>query len=56
MVSKQRLKKGDQLLRKEIEMLTRASSLPIVFDEDSPELTEADLKGFRRVSEQNRLE
>lgn len=56
MVIKTTLEEGGSITPEEIEMLTRASSLPIVFDEDSPELTEADLKGFRRVSEQNRLE
>lgn len=40
----------------EIEQLEKAGKMPIVFDEDSPELTEADLKKFRRVSKANRLE
>ena len=56
MVIKTTLEERGSITPEELEMLTRASSLPIVFDEDSPELTEADLKGFRRVSEQNRLE
>ena len=30
--------------------------MPIVFDEDSPELTREELKEFRRVSDENRLE
>ena len=34
-------------------MLERAKNLPIVFDEDSPELTKEDLKGFRRVSNED---
>lgn len=56
MVIRTTLEKRGSITPEEIEMLTRASSLPIVFDEDSPELTEEDLKGFRRVSEQNRQE
>ena len=56
MVIKTTLEERGSITQEESEMLTRVSSLPIVFDEDSPELTEADLKGFRRVSEQNRLE
>ena len=56
MVIRTTLEERGSITPEEIEMLTRASSLPIVFDEDSPELTEEDLKGFRRVSEQNRQE
>jgi len=36
------------ITRKEVEMLGMAEKMPIVFDEDSPELTEEDLKGFHR--------
>lgn len=43
MVIKTTLEERGSITPEEIEMLTRASSLPIVFDEDSPELTEADL-------------
>lgn len=56
MVIRTTLEERGSITPEEIEMLTRASSLPIVFDEDSPELTVEDLKGFRRVSEQNRQE
>lgn len=56
MVIKTTLEERGPITQEEIEMLKRAKNLPIVFDEDSPELTEEDLKGFRRVSEENRLE
>jgi uncharacterized protein (DUF4415 family) len=56
MVIKTTLEERGPITQEEIEMLERASKMPIVFDEDSPELTEEDLKGFRRVSEENRLE
>lgn len=56
MVIKTTLEERGAITQEEIEMLERAKNLPIVFDEDSPELTEEDLKGFRRVSEENRLE
>jgi len=56
MVIKTTLEERGSITKEEIEMLERAKNLPIVFDEDSPELTEADLNGFRRVSEENRLE
>lgn len=35
-------------------MLDRAESMPIVFDEDCPELTEEELQEFRRVSDVRR--
>ena len=50
MVIRTTLEERGSITPEEIEMLTRASSLPIVFDEDSPELTEEDLKGFSRMS------
>lgn len=56
MVIKTTLEERGSITQEEIEMLERAKNLPIVFDEDSPELTEEDLKGFRHVSEENRLE
>ena len=56
MVIKTTLEERGAITQEEIEMLERAKNLPIVFDEDSPELTEEDLKDFRRVSEENRLE
>ncbi len=56
MVIRTTLEERGSITQEEIEMLERAKNSPIVFDEDSPELTEEDLKGFRRVSEENRLE
>ena len=37
-------------------MLEKSASMPIVFDEDSPELTEAELQEFKRVSDVRREE
>lgn len=56
MVIRTTLEERGPITPEEMEMLKKASKAPIVFDEDSPELTEEDLKGFRRVSEENRLE
>lgn len=44
------------LTQEQIDMLRKAEKMPIVFDEDSPELTEEDLDRFRRVSEIRRQE
>ena len=33
------------------EMIRRASEMPIVYDEDSPEMTDEDLAQFRRASD-----
>lgn len=56
MVIRTTLEERGEITQEEIEMLDRASKMPLVFDEDSPELTEEELKGFRRVSAENRLE
>lgn len=56
MVIKTTLEERGAITQEEIEMLDRASKMPLIFDEDSPELTEEELKGFRRVSAENRLE
>ena len=40
----------------EIEMLEKASKMPIVFDEDSPELTKEELQKFRRVRDTQKLQ
>lgn len=53
MVIRTTLEERGSITPEEIEMLERASRVPIVFDEDSPELTEDDLKEFRRVSKEN---
>lgn len=50
------LEERGPITQEEIEMLERAAKMPIVFDEDSPELTREELKKFRRVSDDNGLE
>ena len=42
---------NEPLTDEQIAMLKRAETMPIVFDEDSPELTEEDLSGCYRASE-----
>lgn len=56
MIVRTTLEERGTITQEEIEMLEKASKMPIVFDEDSPELTREELKGFRRVSEENRQE
>ena len=40
-----------KLNAKQIEALRKAEQMPIVYDEDSPELSEEELSQFRRISE-----
>ena len=40
------------LTPEQIEMLEKAKQMPITYDEDCPELTEEQLKQFRRVRDQ----
>lgn len=53
MIEKITIEERGLITQEEIEMLGRAKNLPIVFDEDSPELTKEALKGFRRVSNED---
>ena len=40
--------------KEQVEMLERAKSMPVTYDEDLPEFTDEQLEQFRRVSEINR--
>ena len=44
------LRKGQPLTEEELEELRALKNRPIVFDEDCPELTDEELKQFRRVN------
>ena len=46
MLIKTTLEQRGPITREEIELLKMAEEMPLVFDEDNPELTEEDLKGF----------
>ncbi|MCD8249133.1 MAG: BrnA antitoxin family protein [Lachnospiraceae bacterium] len=48
------LKSGTKLTEEQENMLREAEKLPIVFDEDSPELTDEELAQFYRISEKRR--
>ena len=56
MVIRTTLEERGAITPEETEMLERAGKAPVVFDEDSPELTAEELKEFHRVSDQNRSE
>ena len=56
MVIRTTLEERGSITQEEIEMLERASTMPITFDEDSPELSKTELKEFRRISDENRME
>lgn len=46
MLIKTTLEQRGPITREEIELLKMVEKMPLVFDEDNPELTEEDLKGF----------
>lgn len=50
------LEENDELTAEQLSMVRDASKRPVVFDEDSPELSEEQLAGFRRVHERNQVE
>ena len=53
MIVRTTIEERGSITQEEIEMLERAKKLPVVFDEDSPELAEEDLRGFRRVNNED---
>ena len=46
MLIKTTLEQRGPITQEEVELLKMAEKMPIVFDEDNPELAEEDLKGF----------
>ena len=46
MLIKTTLEQRGPITQEEVELLKMAEKMPLVFDEDNPELTEEDLKGF----------
>ena len=42
--------------KEQIEMLKQAADRPICFDEDCPELSEADLAQFKKISDERKNE
>ena len=56
MIVRTTLEERGPITQEEIGTLEKASRMPIVFDEDSPELTEEELKEFHRVGDKNRME
>lgn len=56
MIIRETLNPNEPITQEELDMLKRAETMPITFDEDCPELTAEQLAQFRRVSEINRQE
>ena len=48
-VVKMMIKKTDKPSKEQIQKMREAKNKPVVFDEDSPEMTEAMLSNFKRV-------
>ena len=42
--------------KKQLDMVQKAAAMPIIYDEDSPKLTEEQLTKFHRVLEKERIE
>ncbi|MBR5755362.1 MAG: BrnA antitoxin family protein [Erysipelotrichaceae bacterium] len=55
-VTKKKINLNTPLTDEQKKILEKAASMPAVFDDDSPELTEEQLKEFRRISDINRQE
>ena len=55
-IRKYKLSEGTELTEKQKKMIKEASKRPVVFDEDSPELTDEQLAEFHRVHSANQEE
>jgi len=42
--------------KEQIEMLRHAASIPLKYDEDCPELSDEELKDFKRISKEKQME
>ncbi len=54
MIVRTTLEQRGPVTEEEIRILHQAEKMPAIFDDDSPELTEDDLKRFKKISENNR--
>lgn len=50
MIVEYKLKPNQKLTKKQKEEIDKASKMPVVFDEDSPELTSEELDEMRRIA------
>ena len=50
------LKPNQKPAAKQLDMIRKAATMPIIYDEDSPELTEEQLAKFHKVLESDRKE
>lgn len=56
MIVRKTIDTSEGLSMEQIKMLTKMENSPVEFDEDCPELTDEELKQFRRVSAENRVD
>lgn len=52
MIIRKTLNPAAKITPEELNMLKKAEKMPVIFDEDSPELTEEDFKQFRRAADE----
>lgn len=52
MIIRKTLNPAAKITPEELNMLKKAEKMPVIFDEESPELTEEDFKQFRCVSDE----
>lgn len=54
MIIKKEIDLNEPLTDEQKRMLKKAEAMPVSFDDDSPELTDEQLKEFHRIAEQNK--
>ena len=54
MIVRTTLEQRGPITKEEIQKLHQAEKMPVVFDDESPRLTEDDLRRFKKISEENK--
>ena len=54
MIVRKNINENDTLREEQLEMLKKAEQLPIIYDDDSPELSQEELSEFRRIADEKR--
>ena len=54
MIVRTTLEQRGPITKEELQALHQAEKMPVVFDDDSPMLTEDDLRRFKKISEENK--
>ncbi len=55
MIVRKNINENESLSDEQLEMLKKAGSMPVIYDNDSPELTQEELSEFRKIADEKRI-